>query len=383
MVTVDQILGQKKPLEIIDRIIKLGKRGQALLLTGTAGIGKFAIACYTARRFLCQNDNSGCGTCFSCKNMLNRSHPDFLLAFPFPNVAGESRKNTLFHFSDPESSDARFSNETLDEVNRFIEEKQQDPYRIVSYRKKGNIPVSVIKDLIKAVGKRPMLGKRRAVVICDVDQMAFGASDLFLKTVEEPPENTLMILTTSKPQVLASTLLSRTTRIPLTPVVDGLIRNYLDKYNINGAVDFYIRFSFSSPGLALQAYEDDLMDRRDQLWRIFAGFLISPNLPAIIEKLKVRYQYAGYDEVRSDFDIAEKILRDIYIVKMGLDKKLINIDIKTEILETARQAPDARILRRWFPILARASRVHGINNVSPDMAFIGAFIEFDRAKRQI
>ena len=113
MVTLDNILGQEKPLKTINQTISLGKRGQALLLTGRPGIGKYALAAYTAGRFLCQKDNSGCGTCISCKSIDSLNHPDYLLAFPFPNVASESRRNTLFHFSDPTTSDARYSDDTL------------------------------------------------------------------------------------------------------------------------------------------------------------------------------------------------------------------------------------------------------------------------------
>ena len=382
MVTLNKILGQAKLLDTIDRIIKLGKRGQALLLTGQPGIGKFALACYTAQRFLCQENNTGCGKCVSCKSIVRSNHPDFLLTFPFPNVASESKKNTLFHFSDSVNSDARFSGETLDEVTRFLELKLNDPYRIVAFKKKGNIPVSVIKDLIRAVAKRPMLGQRRAIVICDIDQMAFGAADLFLKTVEEPPEDSLIILTTSRPQILLPTLISRTTRLALSPVNEELTGAYLDEHGANESADFCIRYSNGSPGLALKAYEDDLLTRRDELWKIFSEFIKSAILPKIIEALRRRYQWPRYDDVRDDFDVSEKIIRDIYIAKLGLDKRLVNIDIKDKIVKCARSAPIAGVMQKWFPTLAKASKAHRINNVSADIAFIGAFIEFDRVRKQ-
>ena len=382
MVTIDKILGQSKRLDTIDHIIKLGKRGQALLFTGRPGIGKFALACYTAQRFLCLENNTGCGKCISCKSISRLNHPDFLLTFPFPNVASESKKNTLFHFSDPVNSNARFSDDTLDEVQRFLELKLNDPYQIVAFKKKGNIPVSVIKDLIKSVAKKPMLGQRRAIVICDIDQMAFGAADLFLKTVEEPPEDSLIILTTSKPQTLLPTLISRTTRLALSPVNEELIRAYLDKHGADESSDFYIKYSNGSPGLALKAFEDDLIARRDELWKIYAEFIKTPVLPKIIEVLKRRYQWPRYDDVRNDFDISEKILHDIYIAKLGLDKRLVNIDIKDKIIKCVRSAPITEIIQKWFSALAKASKVHRINNVSADIAFIGAFIEFDRARKQ-
>jgi DNA polymerase-3 subunit delta' len=383
MVTLDKILGQNRPLEIIDRIIKQGKRGQALLLIGRPGIGKYALANYAATRFLCQKDNSGCGTCISCRNLANQGHPDYLLVFPFPNVASESKKHTLFHFSDPVSSDARYSGDTMEQVNLFLAEKARDPYYMANFKKKGNIPVSVIKDLIKAVGKRPMLGNRRAVVVCDIEQMAYGAADLFLKTVEEPPEDSLIILTTSHPQALPPTLLSRTTKINLAPVSDRLIQKYLKDYGINGIADFYVRYGAGSPGLALKAHEDDLIAKRNELWKIISYYINKAPLPVTIESLRRKYQWqANFDEVRQDFDLFEKILRDIYIIKIGLDKNLINIDIKNELLQCVPAAPSPVVLRNWFKILAKASRVHRVNNVSADSAFIGAFIEFDQARMQ-
>lgn len=380
MVTLDQILGQKKPLGAIERIIRTGKRGQAILFTGRPGLGKYALASYLASRFLCRNDNSACGECSSCRGIRNQNHPDYLLVFPFPNVASESKKNSLFHFSDPISSDARFSDGTAEEVNRFLAEKAEDPYRIVTFKKKGNIPVSVVKDLIRAVGKRPMFGERRAIIVCDIDQMAYGAADLFLKTVEEPPEDSLIMLTTSQPHTLLPTLLSRTTRIVLSPVSDDLIRNYLDSYDINGEKDFLVRYSGGSPGLALSVYEDDILTARDELWNILFGYIKGSPPATVIDKLRIKYQWTrNFDEVRRDFDVLEKILRDIYIVKLGLDNNLVNIDIIDKLKDCANLSPPPEVIKKWFSVLAKASRVNRINNVSADIAFIGAFIEFDRA----
>jgi len=383
MVTLDKILGQEKPLSAIDRIITQGKRGQAVMLIGRPGIGKFALANYMAARFLCANDSSACGQCQSCRAIDRNSHPDFLQVFPFPNLASESKKNTLFHFSDPVTSDARFSDSATEEVNRFIEEKADDPYRVVSFKKKGNIPVSVVRDLIRAIGKRPMMGQRRAVVICDIDQMAYGAADLFLKTVEEPPEDTLIVLTTSQPHMLLPTLLSRATKITLSPVSDDLVKQYLTKHNIKSGTDFYIRYSGGSPGLALKACEEDLLTARDEQWKIVSNYITKRSLPGTVELLRRKYPWGGgYDEVRRDFEILEKLLCDLYMAKMGLDNNLVNIDIMKEIVNCASSAPAPEAMRQWFAILGKASRVSRINNVSADMAFIGAYIEFERASAQ-
>jgi DNA polymerase-3 subunit delta' len=382
MAAIGEILGQKRPLETVNRIIESGKRGQAVLLTGPAGIGKFALGVWMAMRFICQKDNSGCGQCLSCRCLKNFKHPDFLLVFPFPNLTSDSRKNTVFHFSDPVNSDARYSDDSLDEVNRFLAEKSEDTYRIISFEKKQNIPVEVIRDLIRAVGKRPLLGAKRVVMVCEIEKMAFGASDLFLKTVEEPPEDSLIILTSAKPQFLLPTLLSRTIRISLTPVQDDLVRNYIAQTRSDGATDLYLRLAAGSPGLALKAIEDNLQARRDALWKIVSEYIEKGQLPKTIEALRRHCQRLDFDDARNDFSLLQKILRDIYIAKIGLDNKLINIDIKNEMIKIARSAPQPATILAWLRAVTKAGRVHEINNVSVDLAFIGMFIEFDRASGQ-
>jgi hypothetical protein len=382
MAALGEILGQTKPLDTVNRIIDQGKRGQAILLSGPVGIGKFALGMWTSLRFLCQQNSVGCGQCLSCRSVKSFKHPDFLLAFPFPNLASESRKNTLFHFCDPVNSDARYSDESLEEVNRFLTEKSEDTYRIVSFDKKQNIPVDVIRDLIRAVGKRPMLSSKRAVMICEVEKMAFGASDLFLKTVEEPPEDTLIILTTAKPHILPQTLLSRTLRVPLTPADDGTIKQYLAGAGCDKCNDFYLKYAAGSPGLALKAHEDNLLERRDALWKILAEFIETKQLPRTIETLRRHCQKLTFDDARNDFGLTLKILRDLYFAKIGLDNKLINIDIRNEIGKTARGLDSQAIIQGWLKALVKAARVHETNNVSVDLAWIGMFIEFDRARNQ-
>ena len=380
MAAIGEIIEQSRPLAKVSRIIETGKRGQAIMLTGPPGIGKFALGSWLALRYLCQKDASGCGQCWGCRQAKSFRHPDYLLAFPFPNLSIESRKNTLFHFSDPVNSDARYSDDSLDEVNRFLAEKANDTYRIISFEKKQNIPVEVIKDLIRAIGKRPMIGQRRVVMVCEVERMAFGAPDLFLKTVEEPPEDTLIILTSARPHALPPTLLSRTIRIPLEPVSDKGVGDYLLSAGIAEPNDFYLRYAAGSPGMALKAVEDELLSRRDELWKVIIDYIEKGNLPRIIETLRRQRFKSDFDDAKNDFALIHKILRDIYVAKIGLDKRIINTDINAEINRMAKIGPSPGALQAWMKSSAKAARVFEINNVSVDMALIGMFIEFDRAR---
>ncbi len=347
---------------------------------GPPGSGKFAAGIYLGRRFMCPEGGSeDCG-CSCCRKVNSFNHPDFLLVFPFPNLAGESRKNTVFHFSDPVNSSAKYSDETLEEVRRFIEEKGADNYRVVTFEKKQNIPAEVVRDLIRAVARKPMLGDKRVVMVCDVEKMAFGAADLFLKTVEEPPEDTLVILTCSRPNLLQPTLLSRVIKFRMAPTSDEEIKKYLSQHELQFA-EFHIRCSMGSPGMARRAVEDELDKRRDALWNIVRNYVETGGLAQTIEKLHRHFWRTDYEDVRNDFRLLTMILRDIYVCKFGLDNRLANADIDSEIKAVAGKAPEPSILRRWISAAVRAMCVHEVNNVSADMAFIGAFIEFHKANQ--
>jgi hypothetical protein len=145
--------------------------------------------------------------CLSCRSVRIFKHPDFLLVFPFRTWPANPEKTRFFHFCDPINSDARYSDDSLKRLTVFSG-KSGRPYRIVSFDK-SKYTVDIIRDLIKAVGKRPMLAKTGSDG-CE-SKNGIRASDLFLKTVEEPPEDTLMILTTARPNTYPDVTLAHLT----------------------------------------------------------------------------------------------------------------------------------------------------------------------------
>lgn len=64
----------------------------------------------------------------------------------------------------------------------------------------------------------------KVAIICDCDRMREEAANAFLKTLEEPPDNTLILLLTSQPDVLLSTIRSRCVRVPLYASEEGGVK---------------------------------------------------------------------------------------------------------------------------------------------------------------
>jgi DNA polymerase III delta prime subunit len=363
--------------ENLSETARKGNLNQSILLVGKEGSGKFALLMDLAMTLLCENDRSGCGECSSCRQVARLRHPDFLLLFPFPNIRPESKKQTVFHFSDPVSSSARFSEETRDTVEEFRQKKLSDPFYLPNYEKREIIPVEVVKDLIGSLAKKPLEGGRRVVGVLNIEKMAFGAADLFLKTVEEPPQNTHLILATARPDLLYSTLLSRTQRIKVPPMPEEAVFIMLkERLGQDDETTTYLaRLGGGSPGLAVCLYENELLERREKVLAIFLKLLAGNPIGEIIGDIES--QYGGfkskYDDIKFDFQIIETIIHDLYFVgENDLDNHLINFDIRVKFRKI--KPPAREVLDIWNDCCAETRRACGVNNVAADAGMMFFYI---------
>ena len=90
----------------------------------------------------------------------------------------------------------------------------------------GMHPLHVV-DIVKKFKKHIVCEKPMALKLEDADQMTVQAANAFLKTLEEPPTDSVIILTTSKPNSLVPTILSRCQPVYFKPLSQGVIRDIL------------------------------------------------------------------------------------------------------------------------------------------------------------
>ncbi|MGE3180380.1 MAG: DNA polymerase III subunit delta' [Phycisphaerae bacterium] len=157
----------------------------ALLFHGPEGVGKELTATALAARLQCErsepDDLEPCGECNSCRVFAKGSHPDFHLIH-----------RGLRHFH---------------------------PDRTIRASKGLFLVVDLIRHfLIEPAGKKPMVGARRVFVIRDAERMNEEAQNAILKTLEEPPPLTTLILVTSSADRLLQTIRSR-----CAPIAFGLL----------------------------------------------------------------------------------------------------------------------------------------------------------------
>lgn len=145
-----------------------GRLPHALLVTGPEGLGKLEFARRLAARLLCQGSTApqdACGECGNCRLLAGESHPDLL------SVTVEAEKT--------------------------------------------QISVTQVRDLIGHLGMTSYRGGAKVALVYPADAMNVSSANSLLKTLEEPTDNTLLVLVTARPGRLPATILSRCQRVEL------------------------------------------------------------------------------------------------------------------------------------------------------------------------
>ena len=222
------IIGQEK---VIDRLLKSYRENRVAhtqLFLGSEGSGSFALALAFAQYINCEQkqEHDSCGICVSCIKYEKFSHPD--LHFFFPTTTNDSVKK------DPKSE--LFLNEfrTYSEKSgSYLTQSGWYDYLKVG-NKQGSIFVRDASDIILKMALKSYEAAYKVIIIWMAEKLNESASNKLLKTFEEPPENTLIILVAERYELLIPTVRSRAQLIKVPKISTGDIKNALiSKLNID------------------------------------------------------------------------------------------------------------------------------------------------------
>ncbi|HAO22130.1 MAG TPA: DNA polymerase III subunit delta' [Desulfobacteraceae bacterium] len=212
MAEIAPIVGQENALSLLSVLLGKGRVPHALLFTGIEGAGKRAAAIRFAMMCNCLSPDAPCGTCRSCRNIVSGVHPDV-------------------HLIEPSGA--------------FIK-------------------IDQIREIGGILAMKPYEAKMRVVIICSAGAMNPEASNALLKMLEEPPDRTILILTTHQKSDLLPTILSRCQLIRFMPVLqnpeqdDDLIRHQERLLNELSSLS-------SKPLNALLAFAESLSKDKEQI----------------------------------------------------------------------------------------------------------------------
>jgi DNA polymerase-3 subunit delta' len=178
--------------------------------------------------------------------------------------------------------------------------------------------------------------------------MRQASADALLKLIEEPPPQTVIVLTASRPEALLPTIRSRSQKIKISRVNETVITDYLqERYKISESkARLYARLSEGSPGKAVQMMGHD---GEDETSRRAVGFLlfktiIWQNGADILAHLNELVDLRDRSEAEQLLSLWQSLIRDCATFAVNNDESsLVNIDFSAEIKKMAPFFTNARL----------------------------------------
>jgi len=268
--------GQPRVEALLDEMLSRGRVGGSFLFEGPLGVGKEAVAVELGRLLNCENDPpcparppfgrrpAGAGRCGSCHKFDILQHPDLLLVFPVPTGTW-----------DEGGSEGRGGEFKPGAVGQILQAKSRNPYyRHDEFDRPASIQAEVLREhVLPAVASRPVEARFKTIILSDPERMAHGMGNLLLKTLEEPPEDCLLVLATSEPQRLLPTIVSRCQRIRFQPLDPEWMEPRLRELYDQPAARVRLAASVSQGSMlaAARALQGDLDAARDFVFGVFEG----------------------------------------------------------------------------------------------------------------
>lgn len=184
------IEGHDHLVERFRSALQRGRMAGSFLFVGPAGIGKHTFALKLAQTLLCETrpetDLDPCGACAACTQVAADSHPDLLTVSKPPDRA-------------------------FIPLDLFIGDKDH----------------RMREGLCHDISLKPFMGNRKVAVIDDADFMNAEGANSLLKTLEEPPPRSVLILVGTTPAKQLPTIRSRCRIIRFDPLAEDVVADLL------------------------------------------------------------------------------------------------------------------------------------------------------------
>ncbi len=220
----NKVIGQNKVKEHFMHSVKSGRIPHAQMFFGPEGCGSLPLAIAYAQYIACtgNKETDSCGNCPSCKKFEKLIHPDLHFAYPV---------NTTKRISKDPTSD--------DFIKSWREQVIENPYFRPSHwynfigleNKQGLISKKESEAIIHKLSLKSFESDYKFLILWLPEKMNPTSGNMLLKLIEEPPENTIFLLVSEKPEEVLLTISSRTqlvklSRLSAEEITTALITNY-------------------------------------------------------------------------------------------------------------------------------------------------------------
>ncbi len=277
-----KIFGHRSVIERLNHTFQNGCIPSAYLFVGWNGIGKNTIAREFAQMINCHTHDN-CHSCDSCHMFDIASHPDYIIIKP---------------------------------SGQFIR-------------------IGQIKALIEQLSLRPIYAQKRVVVIHEAQRMNLESTNCFLKILEEPPLDTLIVLMTTDENLLLETIQSRCQKMMFSTLThDQLKCIYQQYFNIQEEdLPFILNYSGGCIRKNFIKKASELYNIRNLVLQI----LLNLTNKRMNDHFFLLEQWVKHEQHLYFIEFCTAWIRDIIYLREGKTEGLFNQDMIQEIPESIYQ----------------------------------------------
>lgn len=216
------IIGQPRAVTHIQDALSQGRLAHALLIRGPEGVGKLALAQAIAQFVNCEMPENGdaCGRCASCLKIKKLVHPDVKYILPI--------------ISKKEGNKTYLSDDYVESFRGLMTQEPYFPFTAWQQALDGDnkqlfISVAEIRELKRGIFLKAFEAKTKVVIVWHADLVNVQGANAFLKLLEEPPDDTLIILTCADMGQLLPTIVSRCQQVQLGRIPREEVQAYVQQ----------------------------------------------------------------------------------------------------------------------------------------------------------
>jgi DNA polymerase III subunit delta' len=254
MALFSNIKGQGRVISVISSHLKKDNLSHSYLFLGSDGFGKEYLSKEFARYILCGNKKED--QCSGCLKFKKGAHPD------------------LF----------------------FIDGKD-------------GIKIDQVRDVIERVNLTPSFSEKKVLIITKLENMGIEAANALLKTLEEPPRDTVILITARSEKVIPETIISRSQVFKLNKLSQNQVRDILLKEYPEEKVTEVVRISGGGLGESLELLSNSTYLKKKKM--VFSDAIKLITSKSVLEKFKIIEEYDKKKEIKELFGAYVGIIQDI------------------------------------------------------------------------
>jgi DNA polymerase III subunit delta' len=325
------IYGHQQQISFLQESIRQHKLANTYLFYGPRGLGKKLVAYNFAKSLFCQaEDNKPCQKCDACQQINKGVFADL-------HILG----------------------------------KDQD-----------ELSADHIKEFLARLSLTSSSGGHKLAIIQKVDKINLFSANALLKTLEEPPKNTTIILVADQINNLPATVISRCQLLKFCSLDKVAMQEWLGSFDfLAEEKNTVLNLSFGKPGLALEYMDDKLVSFKENC--DFLIKLLSNDTLAALQTLdhwftalkKAHPNYKIYElgeHTTLQLNLLELVLRDILWIKLG--RQPINTIYQEQLQDLAKQYQPGILLKNLLKLNNIKKQLK--NNVSPLLSWENLVLNF-------